>query len=207
MRLLALAIFALCLAASAACADPVLDRWSSADPATKAAALKLARTAFDTYARERRVIDCPANLPPELRLRAGVFVSTMDAAGAPRCCMGTLYPMEPDIAHEIVANAVAAAGRDRRFKPIRPANLSRLRLIVSIVGRPESIASAAALDPARDGLIARYGDRDGVTLSGETPHADLMLRWARIRCGAPAGASVQLFRLDDVRMMEDGEGP
>jgi len=179
-----------------------MDRWRSAPPAVQSAALRLARSAFDAYARERRIIDCPTSLPAELRLRSGVFVSTMDPGGAPHCCMGTLSPMEPDIAHEIISNAVAAAGRDRRFKPVKPADLNRLRLIVSIVGRPEPIVSADGLDPARDGLIARYGDRDGVVLSGETPHRELMERWARARAGAPAAASVSLFRLDDVRMME-----
>jgi len=210
MKRTTLVVFSICsllaLCCRPAAADPVLDRWRTASPSVQRAALHLARTAFDTYVRDRRIIDCPATLPPELRLRAGVFVSTMAADGAPRCCMGTLSPMEPDIAHEVIANAVAAAGRDRRFKPIRPADLSRLRLIVSVVGRPEPISSADGLDPVRDGLIARYGDRDGVVLSGETPHRDLMLRWARIRAGAPASASVSLFRLDDVRMMEPVTG-
>lgn len=184
-----------------------LTRWQGASPAVRARALSLARQAFDAYVRERRVIDCPANLPAEFSLRSGVFVSTMDPGGAPRCCMGTLYPVEPDIAHEIIANAVAAAGRDRRFKAITITDLSRLRLIVSIVGRPEPVGDASALDPVRDGLVARYADRDGVVLSGETPHLDLMLRWARTRAGAPAGASVALFRLNDVRMMEEKKVP
>ena len=181
--------------------DIVLDRWRSA-PVAQAAALRLARSAFDSYVKGRVTIPCPTDLPPELRLRAGVFVSTMNAAGAPRCCMGTLSPMQPDIAHEIIANAVAAAGLDRRFRPITMNDLSRLRLIVSIVGPPESIGSTSALDPVRDGLVARYGDRDGVVLSGETPHPELVARWARIRAGAPEDAAVQYFRIEDVRMIE-----
>ena len=210
MKQTTLVVLWICATCSLLClpafGDPVLDRWRAASPSVQGAALRLARSAFDAYVHDRRVIDCPASLPAEMRLRAGVFVSAMDPGGAPRCCMGTLSPMEPDIAHEIIANAVAAAGRDRRFKPIRPSDLNRLRLIVSIVGRPEPIASSVGLDPARDGLIARYGDRDGVVLSGETPHRELIERWARTRVGAPAAASVSLFRLDDIRMMEPAPG-
>ena len=51
-------------------------------------------------------------------------------------------------------------------------------------------------------LVRDTTDRDGVVLSGETPHPELVERWARIRAGAPAGAPVQLFRIEDVRMIE-----
>jgi AMMECR1 domain-containing protein len=187
-----------------AASDAGLDGWRQCDAKTQAYVLSLARRAFDAYVRDHAVIDCPRDLPTLLRSRSGVFVSTMGPDGAPRCCMGTLYPVEPDVAHEIISNAVTAAGRDRRFAPIKVSELAKLKLIVSIVGRPEPIteSEAAALDPVRDGLVVKNGDRFGVMLSGETPHIDLMLRWGRIRAGAGPHTAVQFFRLDDVRFME-----
>jgi AMMECR1 domain-containing protein len=154
------------------------------------------------------VIDPPDSLPPLLRRRAAVFVSAM-RNGAPRACMGTLYPAEPDAAHEIIASAVAAAGRDHRFPPVKPSELSGLTLIVSIVEPPHPIAEAeiASLDPTREGLAARYNGRFGVVLSRETTRTDRMTAWARTRAGAPAGRRVGYFRLRDVRFVENEPRP
>ena len=183
--------------------DAALHRWRQADPPTRAFALRLARRAFDSYASRRDVIEVPRTLPSLLRQRAGVFVSTM-RHGAPRCCMGTIYPMEADAAHEIIANAVAAAGRDRRFPPIKAAELPQLTLIVSILGKPRtiSIADLASVDPARDGLIVRQGGRTGVVLPGETSSTDAMLAWGRKRAGLDPQAAVELFQVDAVRWVE-----
>ena len=103
--------------------------------------LVLARRAFDAYAQRREVIDPPHPLPALLRRPAAVFVSAMRPDGSPRCCMGSLYPTQPDAAEEIIASAVAAAGHDRRFPPLRPAELSCLTLIVSFVSRPRPITA------------------------------------------------------------------
>lgn len=47
-------------------------------------------------------------LPPLVQKRGAVFVSAT-VYGAPRRCMGTLAPREPDLVREIIANACAAA--------------------------------------------------------------------------------------------------
>src|SRR5579884_744523 len=113
--------------------------WESASQADKDYALALARRAFDTYVVRHEVIATPTDLPPLLRVRAAVFVRCQ-RRGAPVCCMGNLCPMAPCLAQEIIANAVAAAGPDRRFAPVKPADLGRTTLIVSIVEPPESIS-------------------------------------------------------------------
>jgi AMMECR1 domain-containing protein len=197
----------ICLLSLAFCAvnaqEAAVDGWRHADESERAEALSLARKAFDAYAVNRTTLDPPSDLPDLLKLRTGVFVSAM-RNGAPRCCMGSLYPTEANTAREIIASAIAAAGRDHRFAPIKPQELKGLNLIVSIVGQPRPIdaAAVAGLDPARDGIAVKYGDRFGVTLSGETNDVQRMLKWARTRAGAPANAKVQLFRLDDVRFVE-----
>jgi AMMECR1 domain-containing protein len=174
------------------------------DPAAQRYVLALARRAFDTYVRTRNVIDAPTPIPSYLRIRSGVFVSTMNPAGAPRTCMGTLYPMQPDLAEEIIQNAVASAGRDRRFPPVKITELPHLDLIVSIVDAPRPISAeeAASLDPASDGLAVKYSGRYGVVLSGETFSTAKMIAWGRTRAGAPTHASVQFFALHDLRFME-----
>jgi len=179
-------------------------RW--VDPAARLAVLALARRAFDAYALRREVLDPPRPLPVTLRAPAAVFVSAMRPDGSPRCCMGSLYPTQPDAAEEIIAGAAAAAGHDRRFPPLRREELSRLTLIVSFVARPRPITAeqAARLDPVREGLAVQNGDRWGVVLSGETARRENLVRWGRIRAGAGPTDPVQWFAIRDVRMKETG---
>src|SRR5262250_2476357 len=53
-------------------------------------------------------------LPPRLRLEAGVFVSLHDAAGELRGCVGSVYPNAP-LGVLAARMAVGAAMRDPRF--------------------------------------------------------------------------------------------
>ncbi len=179
------------------------EHWQLTDPPAQRYALALARRAFDAYTRTRTVIDPPSPIPAFLRQRSGVFISTM-RWGAPRTCMGTLYPTQPSLAEEIIENAVASAGRDRRFKPVKIKELSQLNLIVSIVETPQPISDseAAILDPVHEGLVVKCGDRCGVVLSGETPYRRNLLTWGRIRAGAGPNAPVELFKIHDLRFME-----
>ncbi len=182
------------------------ERWKHLDAQTQGNILHLARQAFDAYIARRNTITPPNKLPDLLQQRTGVFVSAM-RNGAPRCCMGTLYPTQPNAALEIIENAVAAAGRDRRFAPITAREAKTLTLIVSIVDKPVPISEseAANLDPTRDGLVVKSGDRYGVTLSGETSITARMLQWGRIRAGCRANTPVELFRIQDVRFVEPSE--
>ena len=177
-------------------------RWN--DPAARQAALTLARRAFDAYALRREVLEPPFPLPAAFRQPAAVFVSAMRPDGSPRCCMGSLYPTQPNAAEEIIASAVAAAGHDRHFAPLRPSELPRLVLIVSFVDRPQPItaAEAARLDPVTEGLAVQNAGRWGVVLSGETARRENLPLWGRIRAGAGPNTPVQYFRIRDVRMKE-----
>ena len=171
-----------------------------------AAALSLARAAFDAYALHRQRVSVPAEVPDLLRERGGVFVSA-EVNGAPRCCMGSLYPTRETLAEEIVAAAIAAAGLDARKPPVRPEEAPRLRLVVSIVAPPESIADPGALDPVREGLAVRGRERTGVVLPGETGRRDRMIRWAMIRAGAEPGDAVDYFRIRAFRIAEPQRQP
>ena len=177
--------------------------WQLTDPPAQRYVLALARRAFDAYVRTRTVVDPPSPIPAFLRQRSGVFISTM-RWGAPRTCMGTLYPTQPNLAEEVIENAVASAGRDRRFRPVKIAELPQLNLIVSVVGTPHPVSEseAATLDPVQDGLVVKCGDHYGVVLSGETPYRQNLLAWGRTRAGAGKNTSVELFQIHDLRFME-----
>jgi len=204
MRVTVRALGLLALACMASASD-VLPLFSEDHPANRKAALALARQAFDTYCLQRRTLSLPAGLPDALRLRSAVFVSSM-VNGAPRCCMGSLYPTQPSLAREIIASACAAAAVDWRFAPIRPTELQRLQLIVSILAPPESITDPKALDPLVEGVAVRSAKTTGVALPGESPHLSRMIEWARVRSGAVAGERVSYFRVRAVRIIEPPPG-
>jgi len=184
-------------------ADSTVDAWRHADPATVDFTLRLARRAFDSWVLHHQIIDVPSDAPPLLELRSGVFIST-SRQGAPRTCMGTLYPLHGTIAEEIIANAIVSAGRDHRFSPVKSSELKHLRLIVSIVGRPQQIDASqlSSIDPLRDGLAVRFGHNFGIVLNGETRDVRTMEKWGRIRAGATADDAVDFYRLDVVRFIE-----
>lgn len=200
MRYLLLMV-ALLLLGSAGFGDPVGD--FRGDPALGQAALRLARRALEYACRAHEPLPLPDGLPRQLQRRGAVFVSTMDPrTGAPRCCMGTLLPREATLAQEIIANAFTAAVCDKRFSPLKPADLPRLRVIVSIIGDARPIADPATLDPVNDGLAVCGPQETGVVLPGETNDPAKMLVWGRIRAGVKPDTPVQYLRLNAIRYLE-----
>jgi uncharacterized protein len=170
------------------------------------AALTLARQALDHYCRHRESLPVPDQLPPLLLERSAVFVSAM-RWGAPRCCMGSLYPRGSSLAADIIDTACSAAAHDLRFPPIRPTELAGLRVIVSILDAPVPITDPATLDPLTDGLAVRSARRTGVVLPQETPYYSNFLQWALIRAAARPGEKVEYFRLNAIRIVEPAAVP
>ena len=128
--------------------------------------VQLARKTIETYVREGRVISPPEELTPEMKERAGVFVS-IHKHGQLRGCIGTIEPTQDNVAQEVIQNAISAATRDPRFPPVRPEELPDLEIKVDVLSKPEPIESTAELDPKRYGLIVqskRYPWKRGLLL-------------------------------------------
>ena len=186
-------------------APSVPDRFA-ADPPAAEAALELARDTMDAWVLRHERVTPPDDLPALLRERSGVFVSAM-LGDAPRCCMGSLHPTLPTVAEQIVDAAWRAAAMDLRFAPIAIGELPRLRVIVSIVEPPVPVADAQGLDPAADGLAVRCARGWGVVLPRETPRAELIEPWARIRVGALPEEPVDYYRVRAFRIVEPPSEP
>lgn len=165
-------------------------------------ALRLAREALDTYCLTRERVAVPAELPALLRQRGGVFVSTMDKNGAPRCCMGTLQGQGANLAADVVAAACLAAAHDRRFPPLKPQELPGLRVIVSFLDPPQATLNPWLLDPVTEGLAVRSARRTGVVLPGETGLISRFVNWALIRADAQPAEKVDYLRLRAIRYIE-----
>lgn len=199
---LTILLLALGLSAQQTAQAQLVSRFQKDDTGCGQFALELARRALDAYCLRRDRLTPPTDLPLLLRSRGGIFVSAMDSRGAPRCCMGTLYPRAGNLAADLIAAATMAAAHDLRFKPLKPSELAGLRVIVSILDPPEPIVDPYRLDPVTDGLAVRGATRTGVVLPGETGRLDRFVQWGRIRAGTGAGENVEYFRIKAIRFME-----
>ena len=125
--------------------------------------VKLAKKTVETYVREGKVPPPPRALTPEMKEKAGVFVS-IHKLGALRGCIGTFEPQQKNVAEEIITNAISSATRDPRFPPITPDELKDLDYSVDVLTSPEPVADKSQLDPKKYGVIVECGWRRGLLL-------------------------------------------
>jgi AmmeMemoRadiSam system protein A len=125
--------------------------------------VRLAKEAVEMYVLEEQTISPPDELTPEMRERAGVFVS-IKKRGQLRGCIGTYLPSMDNVASEVIQNAISAATRDPRFLPVEPSELNELEYSVDVLTRPEKVNSLDQLDPKRYGIIIASGNRRGLLL-------------------------------------------
>lgn len=117
--------------------------------------IKLAKEIVETCIKTGKIPPLPVGLPKKLLTRrAGVFVSIYRGDEL-RGCIGTYLPTEPNIAEEIISNAVAAATRDNRFSPITPDELNKLSYSVYVLEEPREIKSLNELDPKKYGVLIK----------------------------------------------------
>ena len=125
--------------------------------------VQLARKTIENYILHHKVIDPPEELTPEMKRKAGAFVS-LHRHGHLRGCIGTIEPMRHNVAEEVIANAISAATRDPRFLPLRPEELADLEISVDVLEDPEPIDSIEQLNPKEYGVIVQRGMRRGLLL-------------------------------------------
>lgn len=120
--------------------------------------LALARNAIASRLGQApaRTADCP-----ELHTPGAVFV-TLTRNGRLRGCIGSLEAWRP-LAEDVRENALAAAFRDPRFKPLAADELPAIRVEVSLLDAPVALPcrdeadALAHLRPGIDGVILSAG--------------------------------------------------
>lgn len=163
--------------------------------------VRLARLSLETYVKTGKPAKQPGNLPDELTgTRAGVFVS-LKKNGRLRGCIGTISPVEPSIAQEIMRNAISAGTGDTRFDVVEEAELPELVYSVDVLGEPEPIGSMDELDVERYGVIVNKGYRRGLLLPNlegiDTPAEQV--RIALQKAGIRENEAYQMERFEVVR--------
>jgi len=101
---------------------------------------------------------------PAAALRApGASFVTLKQRGALRGCIGSLNAHRP-LADDVTANALAAAFRDPRFKPLSSEETTMTSVQIAVLTPPSAAFRVrgedelyAQLAPGKDGLIVRHG--------------------------------------------------
>ena len=160
------------------------------------AVVKLARDTVEGYVREKATPQ-PKELTPEMRARAGVFVS-LHKHGELRGCIGTFEPTQANVAEEIMANAVSSATRDPRFPPVAPSELDDLEYSVDILTQPEPVEDESQLDARRYGVIVESGFRRGLLLPDleGVDSVERQIEICRLKAGISPDEAVKLYRFE-----------
>ena len=159
--------------------------------------VQLARQTGETYVRKGKVPSPPEELTPEMKEKAGVFVS-LHKLGELRGCIGTFEPAAPNVAEEIIQNAVSAATRDPRFPPVTPEELAHLDYSVDVLTAPKPVKDESRLDPKKYGVIVECGFRRGLLLPDleGVDTADYQINICRQKAGIAPDEPVKLYRFE-----------
>lgn len=157
--------------------------------------LRLARSAVELAARERKHINLPSDLAPDLKEKKGAFV-TLTKQGELRGCIGNIYPDLP-LAEAVATNAYRAALNDPRFSPVTPEELPEIELEVSVLSVPQPLAFSSPaellqkLRPHQDGVVLQIGAHRSTFLPQvweKLPNAEDFLDHLTAKAGLPASA-------------------
>lgn len=175
-------------------------------PPDEARITELARNAVEAYVLCGHLVEPPPF--PEtspLGRPSACFVCIKTQARELRGCIGTVEPERATLAEEVVANAVKAATRDPRFRPVSGEELPSLRYSVDVLGSLEP-ARFEDLDPAAFGVVVtdQSGSRRGLLLpdieSIETPGQQVGV--AARKAGIKPGEPLRLYRFRTRRFSE-----
>jgi len=158
--------------------------------------VRLAKETFETYVKEGETPK-PEELTPEMKQRAGVFVSIHKLGGL-RGCIGTFEPIKQNVAEETIANAISSATRDPRFSAIAPDELENLSYSVDVLTAPEPVESQDQLDPRKYGVIVESGFKRGLLLPDleGVDSADSQIDICRRKAGIAPHEPIKLYRFE-----------
>jgi AmmeMemoRadiSam system protein A len=125
--------------------------------------LELARKSVTAAVRGSVAPRQDAAVPEKLRVHRACFV-TLTEKDRLRGCIGSIFPQE-SLYRAVISRAKAAAIEDSRFPPVRTDELKDIRIEISVLTVPKSLAFTsprdllAKLRPGVDGVVLRVGDR------------------------------------------------
>jgi MEMO1 family protein len=108
------------------------------------------------------------DMPPKLKETKACFV-TLTKTGSLRGCIGHIQPQE-SLCQAVIHNAQNAAQRDSRFPPVKPDEVDKIRIEVSVLTEPQPLRFNSPedllgqLQPYEDGVLLQIGARGATFL-------------------------------------------
>ncbi|MEA4852995.1 MAG: AmmeMemoRadiSam system protein A [Christensenella sp.] len=161
--------------------------------------VRLARASLEYYIQTGSFLKIPEEISAALlKQRAGAFVS-LKKDGKLRGCIGTVFPMQENVAEEIIRNAVSAGTEDYRFDRVTEEELPELVYSVDILGAPEPVLGMDALDAKKYGVIVSSGARRGLLLPDlagvDTPEKQVEIALQKAGIGKTETYSMERFEV------------
>jgi AmmeMemoRadiSam system protein A len=182
--------------------------WHLADD-ERSLLLKVARESIAAKTTGCEVLDLAAD---PLSFNGGAFV-TLRIADSLRGCIGETES-SGSLVETVRHVAAAAASEDPRFPPLRPDELHRVVVEVSVLGPLEPCAGAEGIEVGRHGLVVERGARRGLLLPQVAVEwgwdAHTFLAKTCIKAGLPPGAwasETTLFTFEADVFSEPAAGP
>ncbi|MCS7191924.1 MAG: AMMECR1 family protein [Armatimonadetes bacterium] len=140
----------------------------------------------------------PKHLPSSLdiSIRAGCFV-TIEVNGKLRGCKGTLFPTQTNLVAEIIQASVGAC-YDERFRPLKPTELEKLSISITVVRDLKPLGDIFSLRPEH-GLVVKRGDKIGIVLPYEGKDPLVRLDWAKRKAGLKEGETFEMWLIECIR--------
>ena len=161
--------------------------------------LALARRTIELYLKEGKKLSYSAH-DESLKRRSGAFV-TIHSGSDLRGCIGIIQPIKP-LYETIIDCAISASTEDYRFEPLKPDELAKSELEVSVLTMPEVVKDIEAIEVGKHGIIISRGFSKGLLL----PQVAAEHNWDRkaflaqtcMKAGLPAnawreGAKIEIF--------------
>ncbi|MFQ5877700.1 MAG: AmmeMemoRadiSam system protein B, partial [Acidobacteriota bacterium] len=145
------------------------------DPDLGAGLLRVARATLRTELLggddlKRALRDLPSSDRAALQRLQGTFVTLrrtdpeeIARRGRLRGCIGQVYPSYT-LPEAVVVAAARAALQDPRFPPLRPEELPRIEIELTVLWPPRPVASWKEIEIGRDGIVLKKGERRAVFL-------------------------------------------
>ncbi len=125
------------------------------NPQDRKCLLETARSAIAARLVQGHAVKSPEHPSPALTQKRGCFVS-LHEAGRLRGCIGTLEAVRP-LLIGVKENAENAAFDDPRFSPLRPEELDRVDIEISILSEPRALQYTDAEDLKRQLIPGVHG--------------------------------------------------
>lgn len=124
--------------------------------------LKIARTSIEKYVKNGETYEPPAPKEGKLRENGAVFV-TLHQNGMLRGCIGQMVAQQP-LYLCVRDMAISSAVHDRRFTPVKPAELEKIDIEISVLSPMTKIDDWRNIKIGHHGVWLQRGMRSGVFL-------------------------------------------